>query len=481
MTAEEELIELRQRNCVLEEQVKQIPVLQEQIQQLSERVKRLQEQVAKTSQNSSLPPSSDRFARQKNPRSLRRKSGKQPGGQAGHQGHTLALQDAPTEVIRLSPVTQCRHCHADLSACAAQSLERRQVIDVPAPPPLQITQDEAEWKQCPHCQGYTSAAFPAEVSAPVQYGPRLAAMAVYLSTQQLLPRRRTREVLADLLGVGISEGTLTTMIKRAAAVLAPVEKQIKTALSRAKVIHQDETGLYVMGKRLWMHVTATSRLTHYQPHWSRGKPALEEIGILTNFHGTTVHDAWAAYFRYECQQSVCCVHIVRELRFLSGEWGLWWAAKMERLLLQMKQATDTARALGQSSLSPAALLAFQSAFGHLLGEGDAAHPRAPNQSGKRGRAKQHPARNLLDRLRKYQGAVLAFLTDLAVPFDNNLAERDLRMVKVQQKISGTFRSDEGATAFARIRGYVSTLRKQGLPLFAVLEATLHGQPLLPSF
>lgn len=471
MTAEEELIELRQRNSLLEEQVKH----------LAEQVKRLQEQLAKNSQNSSLPPSSDRFARQSKSRSLRSKSGKKPGGQAGHQGHTLQMHAEPTEVITLPPIIQCQHCHADLPESAALSLERRQVIDIPPPAALQVRQYEAEWKRCPQCQGLTCAPFPEGVNAPVQYGPRVSALAVYLTTQQLLPRRRTKEVLADLLGVRVSEGTLTTLIKRAARHLLPVEVQIKTALSRAQVIHQDETGLYVMGKRVWLHVTSTRSLTHYQVHRSRGHQAIDEIGILANFHGTSVHDAWAAYFRYECIQSLCCVHLLRELKFLSHELGLWWAAKMARLLLKMKHATDIARQAGRTSLSSPEMQAFRAAFLRLLAEGDAVHQRAPTPPGKRGRAKQHPARNLLDRLRKHQDAVLAFLSDLAVPFDNNLAERDVRMVKVQQKVSGTFRSTDGAIFFARIRGYLSTLRKQGQPIYAALEATLRAQPLLPSF
>ncbi len=481
MTQEEELIELRQRNSLLEEQVKQIPALQESIKQLREQVNKLQAQLAKNSQNSSLPPSSDRFSRQKKSQSLRTKSGKKPGGQTGHPGHTLQMSTQPTEVIELAKVTRCEHCQADLSETIAQTIERRQVIDVAPPPPLQVTQYEGEWKQCPSCQGYSSATFPTGVSAPVQYGPRIAALAVYLTTQQLLPRRRTKEVLADLLGVSLSEGTLTTVIKRAARLLLPIEEQIKKALSQARVIHQDETGLYVKGLRFWMHVTCTRTLTHYQVHRSRGHQALDEIGILTNFHGTSVHDAWAAYFRYACQQSLCCVHILRELTFFSQDLGLWWSAKMKRLLLQMKRATDTARAQGRTSLSITDEQQFRAAYLRLLDEGDHVHPRAPNPVGKRGRPKQHPARNLLDRLRKHQDAVLAFLSDLDVPFDNNLAEQDVRMVKVQQKVSGTFRSDDGAIAFARIRGYVSTLRKQGLHIFSALEATLRGHPLLPSF
>lgn len=481
MTAEEELIFLREQNSLLLEQVKQIPVLQEIITQLSEQVKQLQEQRAKDSHNSSLPPSSDRFVRQSTSRSLRTRSGKKPGGQPGHPGQTLQMSATPDEVISLPNVTQCQHCQADLTEVAVKTIERRQVMDVPAPAPLQVTQYEGQWKQCPHCQGYSSTAWPSGVSAPIQYGPRLGALAVYLTTQQLLPRGRTAEVLKDVLGVQMSEGTLANMIKRTAHVLKPVEQQIKTALSQAKVIHQDETGLSVMGQRLWMHVTCTPTLTHYQVHGSRGHEALDEIGILAHFVGTSVHDAWKAYFLYGCQHSLCCVHLLRELTFLSQELGLWWAHQMILLLTTMKKATDQARSLGQSSVSTEDVLALHTQFLSLLDEGDQVHPRAPTTPGKRGKARQHPARNLLDRLRKYQDAVLAFLYDLNVDFDNNLAERDVRMVKVQQKVSGTFRSDEGAVSFCRIRGYLSSLRKQSLHVFSALEATLLDQPLLPSF
>ncbi|HEY1354316.1 MAG TPA: IS66 family transposase [Ktedonobacteraceae bacterium] len=475
MTAEEERILLRERNREREEHVKHIPVLQEVIKQLTEQVKEQQERVAKTSQKSSLPPSSDRFVRQKKARNLRRQSGKKPGGQRGHQGHRLQMRAEPTEVLPLAPVTRCQHCQADVNEIAAVSIEARQVIDVPAPQPLLVSQDESQWKRCPHCQGSTSALFPEDVSAPVQYGPRRASLAVSVLTQQLLPRRRTRDMLSDLLGVSMSEGTLTTLIKRAARILIPVEEQIKAALRRTQVIHPEESGLSVCSRRIWMHVTSTRHVMHYQVHRSRGHQAIDDDGLLPHVQGTSVHDAWAASFRYKCQHSLCCVHLLRELRFLSQEMGLWWAVKMERVLLAMTRATRGAWNGPRQRSPPGAR------FLALLDEGDRVHPHIPTPKGKRGRAKQHPARNLLDRLRTPQDAVLAFLSDLDVPFENNLAERDLRMINVQPKVSGTFRSDEGATGFARIRGYLSTLRKQGRPLFPALEATLRGQPVLPSF
>jgi transposase-like protein len=286
--------------------------------------------------------------------------------------------------------------------------------------------------------------------------------------------------MRDLLAVQMSEGTVWELIKRCAGQLASVEQQIKEALIQSEVIHQDETGLYVAGKRHWMHVTCTPTLTHYHVDKSRGQAALEAIGILPHFTGIPVHDGWGSYFLYDCQHAACIVHLLRELVFLAEEEGVGWAADLKELLLDMKQATDQAREQGKPWLDPLEVLDWEARFLELLAQGDRLHPHAVAPPGQRGRCKQSAARNLLDRLRKHQQAVLAFLEDLRVDFDNNLAERDLRMVKVQQKVSGCFRSVAGAQAFSRIRGYLSTLRKQDLPLLSALQATLAGHPVLPS-
>ncbi len=303
---------------------------------------------------------------------------------------------------------------------------------------------------------------------------------MYLNQQQLLPLARASEVMGDLLGVQMSEGTLCELIKRCAAQLMEVEQQIKEALIKADVIHQDETGLYVAGKRYWEHVTSTPTLTHYHVDPSRGQAALEAIGILSKFTGVSIHDGWASYWLYLCEHACCNVHLLRELIFLAEEQGCQWAADLKSLLLDMKEATDQARKQGKHWLDPLEVADWEAQFLGILDEGDLAHPRAQAPPGTRGRCKQSPARNLLDRLRKYQKAVLCFLQDLRVDFDNNLAERDLRMIKVQQKVSGCFRTLAGAQAFSRIRGYLSTLRKQGLPLLSALQATFCGHPLIPS-
>ena len=468
MTKDEELEHLRQENRVLREQVAQ----------LSERISVLEAQVAKDSHNSHLPPSSDRFQRQ--PKSLRKKSGKQPGGQAGHVGKTLKLSQTPDQVI-VHAVEHCQHCQQDLRQVASLQVERRQVIDLP-PKRVLVIEHQAQQKCCPACHEISLAAFPQDVRAPVQYGAALGAVGVSLLQQQLLPYERASEVIEDLLGPAISVGTLQGLVARCAEQLAPVEEQIKAALTRAEVLHQDESGLYVAGQRHWMHVSATEHLTHYAVHPKRGKEALDAIGILKDFQGVSVHDGWRSYWQFLCQHALCNVHHLRELTFLEEEQGQAWAAEMKELLLESKAAVAQARALGRSCLHPLEVADWKARYGALLAEGYQAHPPdPPPETAKKGRRKQSPARNLLDRLSRYQEAVLLFLDNFAVPFDNSLAERDIRRVKVQQKVSGCFRSSAGAVAFCRIRGYLSTLRKQGVAVLTALEQALVGHPLSPAF
>jgi transposase len=480
----EEIEALQEENRTLKALVAELLPLRERvahqdvlIAQLQQQVQGLQERTGKDSHNSHLPPSSDRFVRQ--PKSLRKKSGKQAGGQPGHDGTTLRWQACPDEVL-VHAVTCCESCQQDLQTMPPLQIERRQVVDVP-PARLWVQEHQAECKQCPVCQQITAAPFPAGVEAPLQYGPRLGAIAVYLVQQQLLPWGRACEVLGDLVGIPLSQGTLARLIERCAAHLHPVEEQIKEALVKAEVLHQDETGLYVAGHRHWLHVACTEQLTHYAVHSKRGHEALEAIDILPRFSGTCVHDGWRAYFQYACRHALCLVHVLRELTYLAEEQGLSWAADLIVLLLCMKAGCDQAREQGRTSLHPLEVADWQAQFVALVAQAHARTPRAHAPPGHKGRVKQSAARNLLDRLLDDQQAVLAFLHRLVVPFDNNQAERDVRMVKVQQKVSGSFRSEAGAIAFCRIRGYLSTLRKQGLHLLGALEATLLGHPVLPSF
>lgn len=468
MTQDEELKQLREENAALRAQVAW----------LTERLSALEAQHAKDSHNSHLPPSSDRFHRQ--PKSLRKPSGKKAGGQTDHPGSTLQQSQTPDTVI-VHAVEHCQHCQQDLRAVAALHVERRQVVELP-PRRVLVIEHQAQQKWCPACQQVSVALFPEEVRAPVQYGATLGAIGVYLVQQQLLPYERASEVMQDLLGCSMSVGTLQTLVQRCAAALQPVEQQIKAALSQVPVLHQDETGLYVAGQRQWMHVSATERLTHYAVHPKRGKAALDEIGILANFSGVSVHDGWSSYWQFLCQHALCNVHHLRELTFQAEVEQQGWAQEMKELLLEIKAAVDQARAEGRTSLHPVEVADWKARYRELLAEGYRANPPdPPPESGKKGRRKQSATRNLLDRLSTHEEAVLAFLDNLAVPFDNSLAERDIRMVKVQQKVSGCFRSPVGAVAFCRIRGYLSSLRKQGLAVLNALEQTLLGHPVFPAF
>ncbi|WP_172632486.1 IS66 family transposase [Dictyobacter arantiisoli] len=476
------MISLRQENKALRELLairdEQLSQMQQQMTELLKQVQALQARLSKDSHNSHLPPSSDRFQRQ--PKSLRKKSEKKAGGQPGHDGNTLSLSKHPDQTIRYQ-VQQCEHCRYDLRRMACVQEERRQVIDLP-PKRLVVIEHQTEQKCCPRCQRITATTFPEDVRAPVQYGPALGAVAVYLVQQQLLPYERACETLQDLMGPAMTVGTLKALVDRCAANLQPIEVQIKDHLRQAKVMHQDETGLYVMGKRHWMHVAATAALTHYAVHPKRGAEAVDAIGILNGFRGVSVHDGWATYWKYACEHALCNVHHLRELTFVFEEQHQAWAGEMKRLLLAMNEAVKEAQQHGLRQLHPSELADWKARYHAVLQAGEQANPLDPppkEEAIKRGRRKQSTARNLLDRLSKHQDAVLLFLENFAVPFDNSRAERDIRMVKVQQKVSGCFRSSLGAEAFCRIRGYISTLHKQGAHVLTALE--LAGHPVSPAF
>ncbi len=471
MTAEERIAQLEAENA---RQREQIAVLVARVQELEARL-------AKDSHNSGKPPSSDGLGRKT--KSLRKKSGRKPGGQLGHRGQTLRLVAAPDEIVEHRP-TVCVQCQTALGDSAPVLLrERRQVHELP-PLRLHITEHQALHIQCASCRAVSVGTFPREASSRAQYGPQLRALAVYLVEQQLVPYARVRALLADLFGATLSSGTLVQWVQQAAQALAPVEGAVKAALARSPVLHNDETGVRRAGTLAWAHVASTSRLTHYAVHAKRGSEATEAIGILPAFTGVSVHDGWVwvGYRAHtNCRHALCNIHHLRELTFLQEQYQQAWAKDLKALLLEMKAAVEQVRSAGHRHLPRAARGAFVARYEALLAAGHAANPPPLRRPRQRGRVKQTPAQNLLERLWLGQEQVLAFLDDLTIPFDNNQAERDLRMLKVQQKVSGAFRSAAGAEAFSRLRGYLSTLNKQGVLLLAALETLFIGQPLYPSF
>ncbi len=449
------------------------------IRALEQRVQSLENQLAKSSRNSSKPPSSDGFKKPA-PKSLRKKGTRKSGGQPGHTGHTLKIADKPdhTEVHR---VTECEHCGRSLADRSPDSVEKRQVHDLP-PLRLIVTEHQAESKTCA-CGCLNKAAFPEGVNAPVQYGEGIKASAVYLKNYQYLPYDRTCELLNDFFGCPMSEGTLANIIAQSHELAAdPVEK-IKELVERATVAHFDETGSRVEGKLWWLHSASTAHATYYDIHRKRGSEAFDDIGILPDFIGRAIHDFWKPYFACDCLHGLCNAHHLRELIFVHEQHQQDWADRMIDCLLDIKDAGDLAKQT-TDRLDGRQIQNFEARYQQILDEGYAQNPLPAQPAGtkkKRGRRKKTKARNLLERLDEHRAEALAFMYDFNVPFDNNQAERDLRMMKVQQKISGMFRTEDGAKAFCRIRSYISTARKNAVGAMDALTRLFSGNPFVPAF
>lgn len=446
---------------------------------MSARLAALESQAAQNSNNSSKPPSSDGMNRppRHNPRPS---SGKKPGGQNGHDGSTLKMSSSPDTVVRHT-VDQCGHCHKSLAGVMAEFL-RRQVYDLP-PIKLSITEHQAESKTCPCCGKITRAAFPGNVPPGATYGDNFKALALYLQHQHLLPYDRTADILRDLTGHRPSPGTLANFQRHCAQQLSGVEQAIIDQLLDAPLLHVDETGVHCAKVLHWLHSLSTAAVTFYGVDAKRGSVAMDRIGILPRFTGRAVHDHWQSYFEYACEHVLCNAHHLRELLHIAEEYRERWAARMRRLLLLMKRAVDRAAARGANALSLRQRRRYHLLYDRIITAGRLYHtrlgPPGIKAVGTRGRKKQWPGKNLLDRLRQRKAETLAFLQDFAVPFTNNLAERDLRMAKVKEKISGCFRSVDAARDFFRIRGYISTARKQGWDILSAVVAAVRGDPFLP--
>jgi transposase len=307
---------------------------------------------------------------------------------------------------------------------------------------------------------------------------------VYLMAGQLLPSQRTCEVLKDLLGVKVSEGTLYTTKAQCFEHLKPIEQGIQQTLVKSTLAHFDETGMRVNSRLWWLHVVCSNGLTYYFVHPKRGQAAMDEMAILPEFAGKAIHDGWKSYAGYKCEHFLCNAHHLRELQFILEHYGQWWAYQLRLLLATILCQVRAAKAHAQNALPPEQLRAFEVRYAAILEQGCAANPiPAPlaDVPKKRGCPKRSPPRNLLERLRSQQASVLGFMYDFEVPFDNNQAERDLRMMKLKQKISGCFRSVDGAKMFCRIRGYISTLRKQDRNVLNALIGLFPGnlEPLMP--
>jgi transposase len=441
-------------------------------------------QLERNSANSSKPPSSDRdsFNPPPKPKSLRKKSGRKPGGQAGHQGDTLRQIDDPERVVehRLRAEAQCPRCGATIEESDEGPLlkgqcECRQVFELPAIR-IEVTEHRAERRRCGRCGTQVSAAFPEGVNSPAQYGEGIQAAALYLGAHQLIPYQRLSEVFTDLFGCPLSSGTLANFVKRGGAKAGESMKPVRNALRLAKLAHADETGCRLHGKRHWLHVFSTAKLTSYHIDSKRGSEGMDRLGLLGGFAGSLVHDFLSSYYRFGCEHFLCAAHLLRELVYLHEEMDQPWAADMIALLREAKKLRDRDRNRPQGArrvIGEKTRLRIALRYCEIVLEGLALNPEPPPPpKGKRGRIKRGKALNLLIRLEERYEQIMGFFEYEHVPFDNNQAERDLRMMKTREKISGTFRSDQHAQAFCDLRSVISSARKQSRNLLDTLAELL---------
>lgn len=445
--------------------------LQEENARLEKENKVLREQLNQNSQNSSKPPSTDGFVK---PRSLRKKSGKKPGGQPGHKGSTLKKISNPDR-IEVHEVKRCSHCGQDLSQVLTQEYKTRQIHEIEIK--RIVTEHRAEVKQCIHCRHTNIADFPADITHYVQYGPTYRTIMVCLNQGHFVPYDRLSEISSHIFGIPVSTGSLVNMVEQCHQQLEEAEKYIKEKLIASDILHADETGMRLNGKTNWLHTAGNEQYTYYASHKKRGSDATQEINILPQFTGTVVHDFWKPYFKYDrCNHALCNAHILRELNGIIENTGQKWAEDMKQLLIEIKTETDKAG----GALDEATATKYETLYDAVLACADLENPidkENKTNSNRRGRKKKNKAQNLIERLKLHKRQILLFMQDPKVPFDNNLAERDIRMAKLHLKISGGFRSQKGQNAFCRIRSYISSANKQNVSMFSAIYAAMKGTPL----
>jgi len=448
--------ELQARIAELENQNRILSLL---VADLLAKIKELEARLNKTSKNSNNPPSSD-GPRKGPPKNSRVPSGKPSGGQPGHSGKTKELSPAPDTVIELKPITECE-CGGEI-ILRADNYTVRQVTDI-QPVKVITVEYRAQEGICAKCGKLHKASFPENVEGTVSYGENIRTIATYLTNYQLIPLKRTTELLDDLLGLKASQGIVLSSGKEAYEKLEDAEAGIKKELIESDVVHFDESGMRVEGKNHWLHSAGTESATHYAIHKKRGYEAMDAIGILPNFRGTAIHDHWKSYYHYDmCAHGECNEHHLRILKYLYENLGVAWAFEMTCLLLRINEHVDLSKHFGADRLDQEDIEEYERIYREILAGAD--------------RSKNAPddARRMANKLIEYEQETLLFMVDFDVPFTNNLAERDVRMPKAKQKISGGFRTDDGAKEFARIRGYISTVKKKGKRVFDGLVAVFKG-------
>ena len=467
-TREELIILIQEQRALIEEQAEIIKKLRAENLKLKERIASLE----RNSGNSSKPPSTDKgnFTNPPpKPKSLRKKRGKKSGGQLGHKGSNLKKSETPDHIVEheLPDQVVCPKCE-EATPTLVTGYQSRQVVDIP-PIKLEVTEHRAHQCMCGNCCATLTAPFPVELKAPVQYGSRIKALSIYLNVFQLLPSKRLTECLGDLFNARISEGTLRNFIVSAGKKATIAVEPMKQALTNSQVLHSDETGCNLKGKRAWIHVACTTWLTFFHFDLKRGYEAMTNMDILPHYGGRLIHDCLSAYHRFTgCKHGLCVAHILRELIYAHEQLKQPWAKAMKKLLLKAKALTEEhPEGVPQQELDR-----IEKCYKRILGKGFEKNPEPPRVKGKRGRIKRSKQLNLLRRLDQRQEEFLAFLYNKEVPFDNNQAERDLRMIKTREKISGGFGNADRAEDFCNLRSIISSAIKQKRNVLRIITETL---------
>ncbi len=444
------------------------------VDKLEERIKELESRLNMNSTNSSKPPSTDNKLKKTKKPSISN-SKKKRGAQAGHKGKSLKIVATPDATEVLLP-TNCSCCNSSLKNINSSKYEKRQLFDLPDVK-MQITEYQAHSLKCKKCSTLNKAKFPNNIKATTQYGDNLKSLVSYLNAYQMLPYERIVETIQDLTSHKMSTGTIYNFLNTSYEKLENFENRLKQSLIKEDVLHSDETGVNIKAKLHWIHVASSSAMTYYMLHQKRGRVAMDNMEIIPNYSGVLVHDHWTPYNKYtNCTHSYCNAHILRELNGITEKENTVWSEDMHQLLINMNIAVRKAKENDKSSLSQPQIQKFLNNYQKIIKNANNYYP-PPDRSIKRGkgRLKQAKGKNLLDRLLKYQDETLRFLSDFRVPFTNNLAERDLRMIKVKEKISGSFASFKGGEIFCRIRSYISTLKKNNIAVLQGLRDALAGK------
>jgi transposase len=458
---------VKEAKILLEEEKDLSPALKSMFGMMVMVIKLLTNRLDLNSRNSSKPPSSDPNRKKES----KKKSDRKPGGQKGHAGTTLRQVEEPDEV----QVINIDRRTLPKGGYQPAGFEKRQVFDIDIS--RLVTEYQAEILENTEGKRFV-ASFPEGVTKAVQYGSNLKAHAVYMSQYQLLPYKRIEEYFSEQLHIPLSSGSLYNFNHEAFEGLANYEEIAKDKLALSGLVHADETGINIDGKRRWLHVASNDAWTYFFPHAKRGKEAMDAMGILPLFTGVLCHDHWKPYYRYEgCLHALCNSHHLRELTRAWEQDKQRWAKDTKSLLEEINQKVK----LSGGQMEAIESGKYRKKYRRILkeaGESECPPPKK-NKKKKRGRIKRSKSRNLLERLIAYEKDVLRFMDNVIVPFTNNQGENDIRMTKVQQKISGCFRSDKGAEMFCRIRGYLSTCRKQGVRSSLAMELLFKGE--LPEF